>query len=485
MIKFLPRVKSFLLVFALSVGLEPCLNAQTLLKVSDYGINNAKSGVERYKILLNVHKDAIEQGKGISYEGIDSLFLDIPQNPQSIPLPAITDFAGVNIIVENRQKNFHLFTMQGKKETVIVKNKQLRRGNYRAINALEKGVKVLILEDINPWIKQRKGYDVGVTRKDILYLKNGRAKNKPIQSYTTSSTNVKAYWFEGSVNTKEVKNLIFRRSANSTKETFLIRLDCQDKVMLSNIIITTPKSDMYADQIISITDCSNIMCENIKIDGTYSQKNKYGYGISMNNVWNSTFDQIDAKGEWGVFGTYNVNHSIVKNSRINRFDIHCYGRDIYMENCEFRDLYNQISSVYGDVVFSRCCFVNCTPLLIESSFNAYTPFNVTWKDCLFYLDKSHNCLMHLGGITDVLNERQELREKQLPNINVENCKIIIPEGVEKWTVLQTGDVKGTENIRNKSIIRLKNILTEGFEKPMIVISDETLIQSKVIRIKII
>ncbi len=92
--------------------------------------------------------------------------------------------------------------------------------------------------------------------------------------------------------------------------------------------------------------------------------------------------------------------------------------------------------------------------------------------------------MHLGGITDVLNERQELREKRLPNINVENCKIIIPEGVEKWTVLQTGDVKGIENVKNKTNIKLKNILTEGFEKPMIVISDEALIQSKVTRIKI-
>lgn len=56
--------------------------------------------------------------------------------------------------------------------------------------------------------------------------------------------------------------------------------------------------------------------------------------------------------------------------------------------------------------------------------------------------------------------------------------------MEKWTVLQTGDVKGIENVKNKTNIKLKNILTEGFEKPMIVISDEALIQSKLIRIKI-
>lgn len=196
---------------------------------------NAKSGVERYRILLNVHKDAVEQGKGVSYEGIDSIFLDIPQNPQSIPLSFITNFSGVNIIVENRQKNFHLFSMQGMKERVSVNNKQLLRGNYRSIDVLEKGIKVLILEDINPWIKQREGYDVGVTRKDILYLKNGKARNKPIQSYTTESTKVKAFWFEGSLTAKEVKNLVFERSEKSTKETFLIRLDCQDNVKLSNI----------------------------------------------------------------------------------------------------------------------------------------------------------------------------------------------------------------------------------------------------------
>lgn len=483
MIKFLPRVKSFILVFALSVGLEPCLDAQTQLKVSDYGIKNAKTGVERYDILLNVHKNAVEQGKGVSYEGIDSLFLDIPQNPQSIPLPSITDFSGVNIIVENRQKNFHLFTMQGKKETVIVKNKQLRRGNYRAINALEKGVKVLILEDINPWIKQRKGYDVGVTRKDILYLKNGRARNKPIQSYTTASTNVKAYWFEGSVYTKKVKNLIFRRSANSTKETFLIRLDCQDKVMLSNIIITTPKSDMYADQIISITDCSNIVCENIKIDGTYSQKNKYGYGISMNNVWNSTYDRIDATGEWGVFGTYNVNYSTIKNCNINRFDIHCYGRDIYLEGCVFKDLYNQFSSIYGEITFTNCTFENFTPLLIEPSFNAYTPFDVTWKDCVFYFNRSHNFLIHLGGLTEEVNERDELKEKYLPNITVEDCKIIASGSLKEWNVLQTGKIEGAGQLKNKARVKVKNLATESSDVIMNVVSDGSLVEANHVKIK--
>ena len=73
-----------------------------------------------------------------------------------------------------------------------------------------------------------------------------------------------------------------------------------------------------------------------------------------------------------MFGNNNINTALIENSEINRFDIHCYGRDISFKDVVFVNLYNQFSSTFGTIRFDRCTFRHFTPVLYEASYNSYT-----------------------------------------------------------------------------------------------------------------
>ncbi len=145
-----------------------------------------------------------------------------------------------------------------------------------------------------------------------------------------------------------------------------------------------------------------------------------------------------ARAKWGVFGTYCLQDVILKDCDINRFDIHCYGKNIKAEGCRFTGMYNQFSSVYGYIAFDNCVFTDFTPVLIESSFNAYTPFELSFKRCKFNFNKQHNYVLTLFGVPQQENERPELKQKSLPNITMKNCKIRTTDEIEKWYLIWTG-----------------------------------------------
>ena len=178
----------------------------------------------------------------------------------------------------------------------------------------------------------------------------------------------------------------------------------------------------------------------VKVDGTYSQTNHFGYGINLDNVALFTGERLYARARWGVFGSNNVNGAVLRNCDINRFDIHCYGKDVYCYNCRFSDMYNQFSSVYGDVFFEKCSFTNFIPVLIESSYNAYTPFDLTFKNCTFNLTANRNYLVTLSGLEEAHNSRPELSRKALPNITIKNCTVNLADDVNKWYIVNTGYV---------------------------------------------
>lgn len=122
-------------------------------------------------------------------------------------------------------------------------------------------------------------------------------------------------------------------------------------------------------------------------DGNYSTINQYGYGIYLNNVYQTSISNMTAKAQWGIFGSTNVNTLTLSNSHINRFDIHCLGKNILMKNCSFRNTlnkqntYNQFSSMQGYVEFDSCSFIQFRPVLIETSYNTYTKFDLILNDC--------------------------------------------------------------------------------------------------------
>lgn len=458
--------------------LLPLSLAAKIVTPLEYGLNDANSGEERYYALKRCHEDAVKNGYNISYQGIKEIMISIPHDATTLPLPDETDFSGVKMVIDNHTKHFRLYSMQGTSEVIeIVNNKTIDSGDYSSNEMLSRGLKVVFLQDETPWINTRLGYNSSEVykRKDIIVVKNGKAMNKPIMPYDNANSKPKVWYSSFTANKKVIKNMEFIRTASSTFITSPLALRFMYNVEISNITVETPKESSIesGDACFIIEDCARITMNNIKIDGTYSTPKLTGYGIRLLNVYDIRINKLSAHGGWGIFGNYNVNQVTLKDCDVNRFDVHYYGKDIKSVNCIYRDLYNQFASVYGDVIFKNCEFINTIPVLMESSFNAFTPFNLIWKNCTFHLTKNKNYLITLFGVPEPYNERPELRRKCLPNITIKKCKIYLDDDVEKWQVVRTQGVAYKDSFDYITDVTINNVkVMSNEEKPFEMYSEE-------------
>lgn len=425
----------------------------------DYGLLDAKNGVERYNILFRCHQEALRTG-GISYKGITELNLEIPENARPIPLPLYTDFAGVVITVLNNSKPLVLFEMKQELEKLgLIDCNDINGGCFNKYKELAQGSYLLIIEDKEPWIKERVGFGYGVNRKDVMLVKNGKSKQRPICCYNETTSKPEASFCTANSKKVIIKDLVFKRSGMSTEKTFFLNIENLININIRNISLFTPENaDLYQDAAIQIKNCVHVKLDNVSIYGTYSQKDKYGYGVKLNNLSDISIKNMYAQANWGVFGNNYLNQVKLKNCKLNRFDIHCYGKDISISDCVFEGLYNQFSSLFGFIEFSKCMFNNFVPVYIESSYNAYSPFDLIFNECNMYFDSVHNYVISLSDVPEQKNIRPELNEKCLPNIKLKNCKVHLKEEQNKWYLIHVENMSNTfDNVSNISLNRVKVI----------------------------
>lgn len=442
----------FIMIMALT-----SLSAKNISPIQ-FGLKDAKTDLERYDVLLRTHKAAIVQNCGVTYKGIKRIDIEIPYSASPIPLTNYTNFAGVELVVRNVKKKIVLFEIAQEPVPVDVTKDAIDGGDFKRNKQLCSGYKMLIIEDQSPWVENRRGYDYSAIRKDIILIKNGMSLNKVISSYDNEISKPKTSFCDAKKKVV-IKNLIFSRTFDSNYITNLFSIRNYNNVTISNIVINTPQeNELYGDSSIGISNCANLLIKGFYVNGTYSQTNKFGYALNINNVFNSRFVNLNAYGRWGVFGTNNMNQVVLENSDINRFDIHCYGRDVYCKKSVFRDQYNQFSSVFGEVIFYKCCFIDCIPFLFESSYNAYTPFDLVWKDCKFYLNPTKNYLITTFIVPEENNSRPELKRKSLPNIFVKNSEIYLADGIDQWYLFETNSSRYKDSFDN-----INEILMNGVE----------------------
>jgi len=329
------------------------------VRPQNYGLLTASNGIERYMALYNAHEEANRLGTVVDYSGIDSISIEIPKKAKSILINGSQNFRGLKLIVKNNNvKDFTLFVCKKIAKSIELPQSIIDGSDFRLIPELNSGIVILLIKDTNPWVDNREGHNYGAERRDVLLLKNGIAQNRTIMPYGNEGISVpECSYVEADSKKKKIRNLTFIRTTDSQYKTFLFSIENINNVELSNIQCFTPKDESkYADGIISVKGSTNVTFRNINIEGTYTQPDKYGYGISMNNVWNVKLYNVRGNASQGLICNSNINQSYLKNCDINRYDIHCYGRDAVMEDCTFRGMYFPVSSFYGRIVFKRCSF---------------------------------------------------------------------------------------------------------------------------------
>ncbi|MCR4811418.1 MAG: hypothetical protein K5867_02340 [Bacteroidales bacterium] len=435
----------------------------------DYGLREAANGIDRYYALYRAHTDALARGVNVSYEGIDTLHLELPPDFKAIPLGPYTDFGGLVLYVTNHSAHGALFSRISPSKPVSFDKSLIDSLNFRSVPELDSGHHLLVLEDLNPWT-ERRGYGYQQYRRDILVLNDGIARNAPVTSWNTDSTRLKAYYYDFDPDRPSfVQNLTLHRVKGSTFRTYCLALVGQCDVSVSDIRVTTPRSRMIADGVFSVSNCAFLTFRRDTVEGTYSgygSSRNYGYAFSMNNVYKSSFTHIKAYGNWGVFGTNNLSSTYLGECDIDRFDIHCYGRDVLLADCTLRGRQTLFSSMYGTVVFDSCHFIDYTPVRVRSSYNAYTPFDIYITDCTFELTRRYHSLVQIDLLDTADNPRPELNPKCWPNLKVKNLTVVAPTTIRTMNIFYPkGNTRGLRRefdyIDNVEIEGLKTIRPNG------------------------
>ena len=423
------RVFSLVVCFVLSVVTSTIFAAATI-DVPTSIWKECKNGKDSLHALVQFHRPYNNQDVTVRYPARQVIHLTITDKAETIWLSKHTDFNGCTFIVSNRSKNHFLFAIghpDTKAKPINISKGAIDKGIFAQHQEFQKGVKLLLIKDRTPWVGNRKGYNYGAFREDILLVKEGNALNKVTANYNTTSSEPECRYMDTDDKEKVFSNLHFIRNANSSAITNLLVVSLQNNVRIENINISTQTSENIpheGDQCFRVQNSANVTFRDVTIDGTYSSHNKYGYGINMENVWNCHFIRLKAMAQWGIFGNNNINTASLEDCDINRFDIHCYGRDISFKNCTFRNTlndtntYNQFSSVFGTILFEGCRFERFCPVLQEPSFNAYTGYDLVMNNCYMEIDKRHNCIIQAGMLEAEANSRPELKEKCWPNVSI-------------------------------------------------------------------
>lgn len=437
-------------------------SAMSQISPFDFGLRDALTGTQRYWALYNAHVEARARGLEVSYVGIDTLHIVLPPDYQSIPLGPRTDFGGLVLYVTNNERDGALFAMHNPTKAVSLSKETVDSGDFRAIPELLFGDKLLILRDQRPWT-ERIGYGYRVYRQDILLLHNGVGENTPIAPWNTDSTDLSASYAEVDTSQKIFRGLTMHREEGSKYKTYCLAMSGQCNVLIEDVHVTTPKSRMIADAVFGISNSVRVTFRDVTVDGTYSGYGRWrdwGYAFSLSNLWNTTFERVTADGNWGVFGTNNLSNTTLSDCDLNRFDIHCYGRDALLRRCILRQRQTQFSSMYGTVTFDSCHFIDCIPVRIRSSYNAYTPFDIEMRDCTFEMTARYHSLVNVMLLDTAENARPELSVKCWPNLTITNLKVISPAMARTLNLYQP---TGTMSELSKPVDYINKVSINGME----------------------
>ena len=397
-------------------------NGERALSPLNYGLKEARNGKERYQALLRCHIEAYEKGLPVSYRGIDTIRLDLPSDAYSIPLTQATDFAGCVIIVTNNSgKSLHLFALNDRGRVpakVEVDRRLIDGGDFSSVPELKSGDYLLIIEDLTPW-SGMVGSGTPVVRYDLLMLHNGKAINRPICNYSSNAAKPSCTYVAVNDDNKSIANVTIVRTKESKNMTFCFRIANQMNLELSKIRVITPAgSSLHGDMMITMENCANCLISDVDIENTYSSKGKYGFAFCMTNVVNCNFERLNVTSEYTPFETYSLNNISLSDCKVKRFDLLCYGRNIKFYDCPFTN-----NSLNFSSLFEGCQFDDCTPVIVQSMYNAYTPFDVKFSKCSITLTRDHHNLVNVKLYSLRPNSRPELAPRCWPNIDIEDMTV--------------------------------------------------------------
>lgn len=192
-------------------------------------------------MLLRTHQAAVAAGVNVDYTGVDTIQLEIPSQPSRIPLTRKNDFKGCVFKVMNTSKACWIFEKRVDGEIIQIDKELIDAGDFRTVGSMKSGRFLLVVEDENLWVENRRGRNYGHTRKDVLLVENGVAKNAVVMPYNNDFSKPLCKIVRLGKNPLVIKNIIIESEPGCTFLTHVANIAGADNVQFENVIIKTPE----------------------------------------------------------------------------------------------------------------------------------------------------------------------------------------------------------------------------------------------------
>ena len=373
----------------------------------------------------------------------------IPATGSFIKLPPQVNFNEWTIVgINQKGQKWPLFSLEkfstDRRTDFHLTKTDVDEGNFMKCPELCTGRKMLVLKDEKEWTYRTDGNDTGpFYRNDVIALNNGVPENSPIAPWDTPSTALSYYYYEANDVPVIIENLTFKRHRDPGSYGImkLIRADGKNDVTFRNIKVGFIESSgnitKTEDACFEVYNSAHVKFININVNGTYSSATAYGYAFYLDNDYDISFHDVTATGLWGVIGTRNLNRTYLKNCVMNRFDIHCYGRDVRCVDCTFVNeesnvrISNDYSSFFGTLHYENCTFRKSLPVFLASNYHAYSGFDLIMDSCT--LDGSNipydpdfivdGIIIKAGFVETPDKKRPEFQKINWPNVHIINLTL--------------------------------------------------------------
>lgn len=286
--------------------------------------------------------------------------------------------------------------------------------------------------DPTPLYKRSGDHDYNYFRHDVFLVENNIVLGSPCLPYD-AETQLELSYIILNYNSTQVRNLnVIRRGDADLRVLYAVY---QYNLIVDNLCVDTLVNFDEMDGAFSIDNVHTLIFNNITINKGYRDTRGANYIFELYWITNLLCNNIKAAySTWGCFGTRGINGAHIQNSTINRFDIHCYGKNILATNCIFVNNFNQCQCTTGYITFRNCSFIDHRGLMIYDT-PVGVPCKVTYEDCDIELksDSGHLLLFRIRESSNI-NARL-FNNFYLPDLNVVNCKVSYVEKPSTWNSL--------------------------------------------------
>ena len=395
----------------------------TVLNPLMFGLSGT-NGSTSYSILYATHSNANRIKSDVSYKGIDSINIQIPEQSMPIPISGCVDYSGCVFYVKNDTSNAaFLFSMDNENEqNAVTVEKSLFDGtDFSSVNEIPNDPVILVTEDETVWCP-RIGHQQNYIRKDIAFLINKKASNTSIFTYNTEDSVPSCYYKQVSTERKSVKNASFIRE-NSQSDIYLFKFYEQYNIEVKNIMFSTPKdTTLLYDRAIYIENCVDVTLDNITIDGTYSSASTYGYAIEVDNVAMLSVRNVNGQAKWHEFASKSLNGVIMEDCSIKTFDCHSYGKNISIKRCHFQTAVQVGYGVFGTLQIYDTSISSPADTMIVTGTLGFN-CDIEIHDCKIKATSYYSLFDFSPAPVDERDRRSDVEWEEFPDIMIDGLTI--------------------------------------------------------------